>query len=61
VELADHAAAKGVWLAIEPINRYEDYMTNTILADPAQHDLVSSGAETVQGLGIGWVVQCPLW
>jgi sugar phosphate isomerase/epimerase len=29
-ELSGHAAAEGVWLAIEPINRYEDYMVNRI-------------------------------
>jgi sugar phosphate isomerase/epimerase len=29
-ELAEHAAAEGVWLAIEPINRYEDYMINRL-------------------------------
>jgi hypothetical protein len=26
--IADHAAREGVWPAIEPINRYEDDMTN---------------------------------
>jgi sugar phosphate isomerase/epimerase len=30
VELASHAAAEGVWLAVEPINRYEDYMVNRL-------------------------------
>ena len=30
VELAEHAAAEGVWLAVEPINRYEDYMVNRL-------------------------------
>jgi sugar phosphate isomerase/epimerase len=29
-ELAGHAAAEGVWLAVEPINRYEDYMVNRL-------------------------------
>jgi sugar phosphate isomerase/epimerase len=29
-ELATHAAAEGVWLAVEPINRYEDYMVNRL-------------------------------
>ena len=28
VELAEHAAREGVWLSLEPINRYEDYMVN---------------------------------
>jgi sugar phosphate isomerase/epimerase len=30
VGLAGHAAAEGVWLAVEPINRYEDYMVNRL-------------------------------
>lgn len=30
VELAGHAAAEGVWLALEPINRYEDHMLNRL-------------------------------
>jgi sugar phosphate isomerase/epimerase len=30
VELAEHAAREGVWLALEPINRYEDYMVNRL-------------------------------
>ena len=29
-ELSGHAAAEGVWLAIEPINRYEDYLLNRL-------------------------------
>jgi sugar phosphate isomerase/epimerase len=29
-ELAEHAAREGVWLALEPINRYEDYMVNRL-------------------------------
>ena len=29
-ELAGHATAEGVWLAVEPINRYEDYMVNRL-------------------------------
>ena len=29
-ELSEHAAREGVWLALEPINRYEDYMINRI-------------------------------
>jgi len=28
--LSEHAAREGVWLALEPLNRYEDYMINRI-------------------------------
>jgi sugar phosphate isomerase/epimerase len=28
--LAEHAAREGVWLALEPINRYEDFMINRL-------------------------------
>jgi sugar phosphate isomerase/epimerase len=43
VELAGHAAAEGVWLAVEPINRYEDYMVNRLeeaaeLADEVERE-----------------------
>jgi sugar phosphate isomerase/epimerase len=30
VELSEHAAREGVWLALEPLNRYEDYMINRL-------------------------------
>ena len=30
LELGEHAAREGVWLAVEPINRYEDYMINRL-------------------------------
>jgi sugar phosphate isomerase/epimerase len=30
LELGEHAAREGVWLAVEPINRYEDYMVNRL-------------------------------
>jgi sugar phosphate isomerase/epimerase len=30
VQLGEHAAREGVWLAVEPINRYEDYMVNRL-------------------------------
>lgn len=29
-ELSEHAAREGVWLAVEPLNRYEDYMVNRL-------------------------------
>ena len=42
--LAEHAAREGVWLAIEPINRYEDYMVNRLeqavsLAEEVEREL----------------------
>lgn len=42
-ELAEHAAAEGVWLAVEALNRYEDYMVNRLdqavdLADQVRRD-----------------------
>ena len=52
VELAPHAAAEGVWLAVEPINRYEDYMVNRI--DQA----VSLGEEVERETGLGSVRVC---
>src|SRR4030095_15778571 len=30
LELAEHAAAEGVWLAVGPVNRYEEYMDNRL-------------------------------
>jgi sugar phosphate isomerase/epimerase len=43
-ELAEHASREGVWLALEPINRYEDYMINRLeqavdLAEVVQREL----------------------
>jgi sugar phosphate isomerase/epimerase len=52
VELAPHAAAEGVWLAVEPINRYEDYMVNRI--DQA----VSLAEEVERQTGLGSVRVC---
>jgi sugar phosphate isomerase/epimerase len=52
LELAPHAAAEGVWLAVEPINRYEDYMVNRI--DQA----VSLGEEVERQTGLGSVRVC---
>ena len=51
-ELATHAAAEGVWLAVEPINRYEDFMVNRI--DQA----VSLGEEVERETGVGSVRVC---
>jgi sugar phosphate isomerase/epimerase len=52
VELAGHAAAEGVWLAVEPINRYEDYMVNRI--DQA----VTLGEEVERQTGLSSVRVC---
>jgi sugar phosphate isomerase/epimerase len=52
LELADHAAREGVWLAIEPINRYEDYMVNRL--DQA----VSLAEEVERALGLDSVRVC---
>ena len=39
--LAEHAAREGVWLALEPLNRYEDHMVNRL-------DQAASLAEEVE-------------
>jgi sugar phosphate isomerase/epimerase len=52
VELAGHAATEGVWLAVEPINRYEDYMVNRI--DQA----VTLGEEVERQTGLSSVRVC---
>jgi sugar phosphate isomerase/epimerase len=50
--LGEHAAREGVWLAVEPINRYEDYMVNRL-------DQAVSLAEAVEReLGLGSVRVC---
>jgi len=50
--LAEHAAREGVWLALEPINRYEDYMINRL--DQA----VSLAEEVEQELGLDSIRVC---
>jgi sugar phosphate isomerase/epimerase len=45
--IAEHAAREGVWLAIEPVNRYEDYMTNRL------EQAVGLGEEIERQLGLG--------
>jgi sugar phosphate isomerase/epimerase len=52
VELAGHAAAEGVWLAVEPINRYEDYMVNRL------EEAVSLAEEVERATGHGSVRVC---
>jgi sugar phosphate isomerase/epimerase len=51
-ELGEHAAREGVWLALEPINRYEDYMINRL--DQA----VSLAEEVERELGLGSIRVC---
>jgi sugar phosphate isomerase/epimerase len=50
VELSAHAAAEGVWLALEPINRYEDYMLNRLdqAADLAEEAGRRSGHDSLR-------------
>jgi sugar phosphate isomerase/epimerase len=50
VELSEHAAAEGVWLALEPINRYEDYMLNRLdqAVELAEEAGRRSGADSVR-------------
>jgi sugar phosphate isomerase/epimerase len=50
--LAEHAAREGVWLALEPINRYEDYMINRL--DQA----VGLAEEVERELGLGSIRVC---
>jgi sugar phosphate isomerase/epimerase len=50
-ELGEHAAREGVWLAVEPINRYEDYMINRL------EQAVDLALE-VRGLGFDSVRVC---
>jgi sugar phosphate isomerase/epimerase len=50
--LAEHADREGVWLAIEPLNRYEDYMVNRL------EEAVSLGEEVERQLGVGSVGVC---
>ena len=52
VELAGHAAAEGVWLAVEPINRYEDYLVNRL------EQAVGLGEEVERAVGVGSVRVC---
>ena len=51
-ELAGHAAAEGVWLAVEPINRYEDYMVNRL------EQAVDLGEEAERATGSASVRVC---
>lgn len=49
-ELAEHAAREGVWLALEAINRYEDYMLNRLdqAVDLAEEVRRATGRDTVR-------------
>ena len=53
--LGEHAAREGVWLAIEPLNRYEDYMINRLeqaagLAEEAERELGSDAVRVCADL-----------
>ncbi len=50
--LAEHAAREGVWLAIEPLNRYEDYVINCL------EQAVSLAEEVERELGYDSVRVC---
>ena len=50
VQLAEHAAREGVWLALEALNRYEDYMLNRLdqVADLAEEVRATTGTTSVR-------------
>jgi sugar phosphate isomerase/epimerase len=50
VPLAEHAAREGVWLALEALNRYEDYMLNRLdqVVDLAEEVQAVSGSRAVR-------------
>jgi hypothetical protein len=52
--IAEHAAREGVWLAIEPINRFEDYMTNRL------EQAVGLGEEIERQVGLDSAWVCAL-
>jgi sugar phosphate isomerase/epimerase len=45
-ELGRHAASEGVWLLLEPLNRYEDHMVNTL--DQAVELAKATGLDSVR-------------
>jgi sugar phosphate isomerase/epimerase len=50
VQVAEHAAREGVWLALEALNRYEDYMLNRLdqVADLATEVRDATGTNSVR-------------
>ncbi len=50
--LGEHAAREGVWLALEPLNRYEDHMVNRL------EQAVGLTEEVERELGSDWVRVC---
>jgi sugar phosphate isomerase/epimerase len=50
VPLAEHAAREGVWLALEALNRYEDYMLNRLeqVCDLAEEVHATTGTRSVR-------------
>jgi sugar phosphate isomerase/epimerase len=50
--LGEHAAREGVWLAVEPLNRYEDHMVNRL------EQAVSLAEEVERRAGVDSVRVC---
>jgi sugar phosphate isomerase/epimerase len=50
LDVGEHAARQGVWLAVEPLNRYEDYMINRLeqAADLATEVQRATGRDSVR-------------
>jgi sugar phosphate isomerase/epimerase len=50
VQLGEHAAREGVWLAVEALNRYEDYMLNRLdqVVDLAEEVRAATGTDAVR-------------
>jgi sugar phosphate isomerase/epimerase len=50
VQLGEHAAREGVWLALEALNRYEDYMLNRLdqVVDLAEEACTAVGTRCVR-------------
>jgi hypothetical protein len=53
--IADHAAREGVWPAIEPINRYEDDLTNRLEQAVGLGEVIEPVLPWDPGLADVWV------